>query len=274
MAKRNPPRGAGARTLKLLQCIASGELEFSLKHIAQQSALAPSTVHRLLAAWVDADLLERTGPKAYRLGPELFRIAALLLQRFEVRRIARPFLQRLWREWQETTSLCLYKPASHTALIAESIPTPHPLQLVFEPFGEISLPWGSMGRSILAYLPPEALQAVLAACRRSPITHRALPPRRKLEGQLATIRERGYAIYEDDALDIAGISAPVFGPSGAITGCIGVTMPDTRFRRISSSKLAAAVLSNAQALSLGLGYRAGERAGDAAGGHRRAGTYL
>ena len=178
MAKHNSPRGAGARTLKLLQCLASGEFEFSLKDIARQSDLAPSTAHRLLVPWVDTDLLERTGPTAYRLGPELFHIATLLLQRFEVRHIARPFLQSLWREWQETTSLCLYKPASHTALIAESIPTPHPLQLSFEPFGEISLPWGSMGRSILAYLSPEALQAVLAARPRSPIAHRALPPRR------------------------------------------------------------------------------------------------
>lgn len=255
MTARHAPRGAGARTLKLLQCMASSELEFSLKDLAQHSGLAPSTAHRLIALWVEADMLERTGPKAYRLGPELFRIAALVLQRFEARRIARPFLQRLWREWQETTSLCLYKPGSHTALIVESIPTPHPLQLVFEPYAELSLPWGSMGRAILAHLPREAQQAVLARRPRSPLSGRALPPRHKLEAQLQEIRARGYAVYEDDALDIAGISAPVFGPNAMVTGCVGVTMPDSRFRRISATKLAAAVLSNAQALSAAAGHR-------------------
>ena len=258
MARVKPPRGAGARTLRLLQCIASGELEFPLTELAKRSGLAPSTVHRLLSSWVELDLLERTGPKAYRIGPELFRTSALILQRFEVRRIARPFLQRLWREWQETTSLCLYKPATHTALVAESIPTSHPLQLVFEPFGEISLPWGSMGRAILAHLPPQAQRAVLDERPRSPLSHRALPPRRKLEAQLAAIRERGYAVYEDDALDMAGISAPLFGPAGAVTGCIGVTMPETRFRRVAAAKLATAVLGSARALSEALGHRAGE----------------
>ena len=258
MASGKSPRGAGARTLQILRCIACGELEFTLTELAQRSGLAPSTVHRLLSPWVEADLLERTGPKAYRIGPELFRTSALILQRFEVRRIARPFLQRLWREWQETTSLCLYKPATHSALVAESIPTPHPLQLVFEPFAEVSLPWGSMGRAILAHLPREAQQAVLEARPRSPLSHRALPAKRKLETQLALIRERGYAVYEDDALDIAGISAPVFGPGSSVTGCIAVTMPDTRFRRIHSSRLAAAVLSSARALSEALGHRGHE----------------
>ncbi len=253
MAASGANRGAGARTLELLQCIASGEREFSLKELAARSHLAPSTVHRLLDLWVQRDLIERAGPKAYRMGPELFRLAALIVRKFEIPRIARPFLESLWREWQETASLCLYKPSRHAATVAESIASPHPLQFVLVPYSEISLAWGSLGRAILAQLPAPEVEAVLEHGDRSPLSGKALPPRRALREELRLIRERGYALYEDDAMNMAGVSAPVFGAEGTLVGCIGVTLPASRFRKPVRERLPASVVESARRLSAALG---------------------
>ena len=246
-------RGAGARTLELLQCIASGEREFALTSLAQRSGLAPSTVHRLLDLWVQRDLVERAGPRAYQLGPELFRLASLIVQKFELHRIARPFLEALWWQWQETASFCLYKPSMHTATVAESIASPHPLQLVLAPYSEISLAWGSLGRAILAHLSAEVVQLVLARNHRGPLSGRPLPSRRELETELLSIRKRGYALYEDDAMNIAGVSAPVFGTGGVLLGSLGVTLPASRFPKPVRERLPAAVIRSAQRLSASLG---------------------
>jgi DNA-binding IclR family transcriptional regulator len=246
-------RGAGARTLELLRCVAMGEREFALKDLAERAGLAPSTVHRLLEFWVRRDLIERAGPKAYRLGPELFRLASLIVQKFELHRIARPFLEGLWTAWQETASFCLYEPSLHTATVAESIASPHPLQFVLAPYSEISLAWGSLGRSILAQLPAQEIKAVLAHDPRSPLSGRPPPPQRALREELRLIRERGYALYEDDAMNIAGVSAPVFTAGGAVVGCIGVTMPASRFHEPVREKLPGAVRQSARSLSSALG---------------------
>ena len=246
-------RGAGPRTIELLRHIASGEREFALKDLAERAGLAPSTVHRLLEFWVRRDLIERAGPKAYRLGPELFRLASLIARKFELPRIARPFLESLWKDWQETASLCLYRPAMHSAMVAESIASPHPLQFVLTPYSEISLPWGSLGRSILAHLPPQEIEAILADEPRSPLSGRPLPPRRAFRDELRRIRERGYAVYEDDTMNIAGVSSPVFAAGDAIVGCIGVTMPASRFGKPVRDGLPRAVLESARQLSKLLG---------------------
>lgn len=246
-------RGAGARTIELLRHIASGEREFALKDLADRAGLAPSTVHRLLDFWVRRDLIERAGPKAYRLGPELFRLASLIAQKFELPHMARPFLESLWKAWQETASFCLYRPALHSAMVAESIASPHPLQLVLTPYSEISLAWGSLGRSILAQLPPQEIDAILANEPRSPLSGRPLPPRRTLRDELRVIRERGYAVYEDDAMNIAGVSSPVFAGGGTIVGSIGVTMPASRFGKPVRDGLPRAVLESARQLSTLLG---------------------
>jgi len=248
-------RGAGARTLELLRCIALGEREFALKDLAERAALAPSTVHRLLDFWVRRDLIERAGPKAYRLGPELFRLASLITQKFELHRIAQPFVAALWNEWQETASFCLYEPSMLTATVAVSIPSPHPLQFVFAPFSEISLAWGSLGRAILAQLPPQEIDVVLAHPRKGPLSGRPPPARRALRKELRIIGERGYALYEDAAMNIAGVSAPVFTTGDAVVGCIGVTMPAARFHKPVRAKLPGSVLQGARRLSAALGSR-------------------
>lgn len=253
MASGADGRGAGARTLELLRCIATGEREFALKDLAERAHLAPSTVHRLLEFWVQRDLIERAGPKAYRLGPELFRLAALILQQFELHRVARPYLEALWTRWQETATFCLYKPATHTATVAESIASPHPLQLVIAPYSEISLAWGSLGRAILAQLPAQDIGAVLSPDSVSPLSGRPPPSRRALQEELRLTRERGYALYEDDTLNIAGVSAPVFGAGGTVVGSLGVTMPATRFRKPVRDGLPSAVIESARRLSGALG---------------------
>ena len=252
-AETQSTRGAGARTLELLRCIALGEREFALKDLAERAALAPSTVHRLLELWVRRDLIERAGPKAYRLGPALFRFASLIVLKFDLPRIARPFLEVLWKEWQETASFCLYEPSMHSAVVAVSIASPHPLQFVLVPYSEISLVWGSLGRSILAQLPEQELDLVLAQAHKSPLSGRPPPAARALRKELGMIRERGYALYEDGAMDIAGVSAPVFTTGGAVVGCIGVTMPASRFLKSIRERLPAAVLQNARRLSSAAG---------------------
>jgi len=245
---------AAGRVLRLLQCVAEADREFALKDLVARTDLAPSTTHRLLSFLVQAGLVERAGPKIYRQGPELLRMASLVLQKSEVHKLARPLLQELWTQWRETCSYCLYRPGTRTATVVETIRTPHPLQFLVELHAEISLAWGSMGRSILAYLPSADVEAVLADHRRSPLSGRLAPTRRAMDRELDQIRQRGYAVYEDKALDVAGVASPVFGPAGTVVGCIGVTMPLSRFRKCNESELCAAVVAKTRRLSAAGGF--------------------
>jgi DNA-binding IclR family transcriptional regulator len=149
--------------------------------------------------------------------------------------------------------LCLYKVTARTAVMAESIRSPHPLQFVFEPFAEISLAWGSLGRSILAELPGEDIDAVLASRRPGPLSRKPLPSRRNLLRDLRDIKRRGHAVYMDATLNIAGVAAPIFGPGGFVLGCLGVTMPASRFDASVRSGLAKAVPKASRKVSAALG---------------------
>ena len=243
------PGGSAGRLVHLLKLVATGPSTFALGELVERSGLPPSSVHRLLKEMVSSGLVERGAGQAYKPGRELFRLASQLVSRFDLARSARPFLESLVEDWKETAVLCVYSPTSHNAVIADVVPTPHPLRFAVEIGGVIALPWGSLGRAILAFLPPGEIEAVIREATVGPISGQPRSPRGVLETELSSIREHGFSQFFDSSNDIAGIASPVFGAGREILGCLGVTMPSKRYQLHTQDDLAIAVRSAAQDLT-------------------------
>lgn len=258
MADKDDARGSGARTIQLLKHIAEGGVEFTLKNLAEQLGWAPSTVHRLLQPLAAAAIVERTPAQSYRIGREFFRISALVSRKYEKGKVATPYLQALWTEWQETSAFAVYHKMTQTINVAELINTPHPLQYVVEPMVELSLVWGSLGRAVLAHLSEEDFELAYEKAGLGPLSGRPLPSRKKLREDVKLTKERGFALYEDRAyIDVAGIAAPIFDSSGDVIGALGLLMPISRFEDYSLKDLSRSVMRYAKQLSQSLGHHAG-----------------
>ncbi|MBO9580401.1 MAG: IclR family transcriptional regulator [Sphingobium sp.] len=245
-------RGSGLRTIALLKLVAECEGPFTLGELASKALLPPSSVHRLLQPLVREGLVERAAGQSYQAGSEFLRIASLVIRHVDVGRLARPILQRLWEQWEETSSLCLYKPDTQRAIVVETIQTPHPLRFVIEPFSELSLSWGSLGRSILAFLPPDDATSALRRIGPGPLS--GLPPPEDMETIVQDIRTWGFAHYRDETIDAAGVAAPVFRADGTILGSLGVTAPARRLTADRVSEIADTVMAAAEELSRMLGH--------------------
>jgi DNA-binding IclR family transcriptional regulator len=244
-----PPRGAADRIAYLLKLIASGPPRFTLGELAERARLPASSVHRLLQGLLRSGLVERGSGQTYRQGRELHRMASHLVANFDLVRSARPLLHELVAKWQETAVLCVYSPVSRKAVIADVVDTSNPLRFAVERGREISLPWGSLGRAILAFLPSGEIEAIMRESTLGPLTGRPRSTRSEMEDALVQIRADGLARYFNPDHDIAGISGPVFGGEGEILGCIGVTMPSRRFQLHLEDDLAIAVREAAERLS-------------------------
>ncbi len=243
------PRGAADRLAYLLKLVATAPSRFSLSEIAARAQLPQSSVHRLLQVLVRAGLVERSAGQTYRAGRELHRLASQLVARFDLTRSARPLLEDLVANFHETAVLCVYSPLQHRAVIADVALTPHALRFAVERGVEIELPWGSLGRAILAFLTPGEIEMVIREARNGPLTGRPRLPRPELESDLAQIRTNGFSRYFDPHIEIAGIAGPIFGADGEVLGCIGVTMPSKRYQLHLEDNLVLAVREAAQKLS-------------------------
>lgn len=248
--------GTGPRLIALLRLIAEGGRSFSLKELAANANLPPSSVHRLLQILTRAGMVERGPQLSYGPGRELYRMASILRARFDLGGTARPFLERLWSQWQETTVLCAFNPTSRTGSIVEVLLTTHPLRFAVEIGMELALPWGSLGQAMLANLAAADVDVVLRQATIGPLSGRPLPPRAEVLSDLARIRERGFADYFDPNYDVAGVAAPLFGGDRMLIGCIGITMPSQRFELHDRDAMTAAVRDAAIELSELLAFQA------------------
>lgn len=247
--KSETESGTGPRLIALLRLIAEGGRSFSLKEIAARADMPPSSVHRLLQILTRAGMVERGPHLSYGPGRELYSMASILRARFDFVGTARPFLEQLWSQWQETTVLCAFNPTSRTGSIVEVLLTTHPLRFAVEIGMELALPWGSLGQAMLANLAAADVDAVLRNATIGPLSGRPLPPRAQVLSDLALIRERGFADYFDPNYEVAGVAAPLFGRDRVLIGCIGITMPSQRFDLHDRDSMTAAVRSAAGELS-------------------------
>jgi DNA-binding IclR family transcriptional regulator len=233
----------------MLTVVAEIGPSFTLKELSAQLRLPASSTHRLLRVLVRSNLVERGKGQSYRPGRELYRLAALLRAKFDLGRAARPLLERLWTRWQETTVLCVYNAALRRANVAEVVLTRHPLRFAMEAGFELALPWGSLGRAILAHVGEEERDAILAVATVGPLSGRPLPRRAALRADLQRIRAQGAAVYFDPGFELAGVAAPVFGAQQRLFGSLGVVMPTGRFDQQGAPAMSKAVRAAAEELS-------------------------
>jgi IclR family pca regulon transcriptional regulator len=83
----------------------------------------------------------------------------------------------------------------------------------------------SMGRVLLSDLESDALDAVLATPSRSGIIPRVVPTRAELDTDLGEIRERGWALSDEQlSVGIRSVAAPVRDPQGRVAAAMNVTV--------------------------------------------------
>ena len=93
------------RMMHLIDALASYPDPVSLKQLALDTHLHPSTAHRILAALITQGFVERTDNSCYRLGIRLLELGNLVKSRISVREVAMPAMLRLHAFTGESVNL-------------------------------------------------------------------------------------------------------------------------------------------------------------------------
>jgi DNA-binding IclR family transcriptional regulator len=102
---KNPSIQVIDRAAALLNAIADYPEAVSLKLLAADTGLHPSTAHRILAALAEAALVERDGVGRYLLGRQLLHLAARVKRGIDIRQEAMDIMEGLRDQIGETVNL-------------------------------------------------------------------------------------------------------------------------------------------------------------------------
>jgi DNA-binding IclR family transcriptional regulator len=229
--------------------------DLSLGELSSKLELHKSTVHRLIMVLERHKLVERNSANGrYRLGLKLFEFGTKAVAKLDLRGRARPVLERLVLETSETVHLCILddtevvyldkvEPA-RSVRMASSVGRRNPAYCT------------AVGKAILAWLPEEQVESIVRKHGLKAVTSNTITSFLELKTELAAIRDRGYAIDDEEIEEgVRCVGCVVRDFSGGPVAAISVSGPAFRLTREKLKSVARPVVAAAHALSAELGFK-------------------
>lgn len=213
-----------------------------------------STGYRFLQAMIELGLLDRDAATG-RLRPGLSFVALgqLAQQQFELGQVARPFMEELALETQETVLLAVLREGQ--AYCAEKVESAQRVRLSFDLGARLPLHAGASSKILLAQLPESEVERVIRKRGLPRYTPKTIVNPTALHRELARIRKDGYAesLEEFDAGAWA-ISAPIYGSRDGTIAGLTLSGPLQRLTPQRKAEWIIAVCRTAARISTKLGY--------------------
>lgn len=218
--------GSLEKGIQVIELLAEKE-PLSVSQVGTELGLNRSASHRFLATLRELGYAEKGDDGKYRLTFRLLEQAMKTMDRFEIRRTARPFMQRLSMLTRETVNLGFWDGRAIVHL--DKIDSQNILRMDSRIGSRADAYCTALGKAILAWLPEDELSAYLEAASFEAHGPGTLGTAAELRGNLREIRERGYAVDDEEmAPGLRCIAAPVFDFTGYPRYAISISGPATR----------------------------------------------
>jgi DNA-binding IclR family transcriptional regulator len=241
------------RAARILKALAGGPGRLGVSELSARLGLAKGTVHGLLRTLQDHGLVEQHADSdKYQLGPELLKLSNRYLDLSELRARSLAWSELLAERAQEAVRVAV--PHESGVLVVHHVFRPDATLQILEVGSVLPLHATALGKAVLAYL-DEPIVADVFRGELPRLTGHTHVQASVLKREVASIRERGYALEREEAvLGEVGVAAPIFDRRSETVGAIGVAGPRERvLRRGREQVVSAAVIEAARAISRDLG---------------------
>jgi DNA-binding IclR family transcriptional regulator len=235
------------RTMALLRLLATADGRgLRLKDVADGAGLPRPTAHRILAGLIAEGMVERdAGGKVYRLGLDLFRMAALAGNPMNLRELCRPSLLRLTGSLGETIFLLVR--SGFDAVCIDRTAGLLPIRsFTGDIGGSVMLGTGQGAMTILAHLTPgeqdEVIRYNLPRMRDFAGLDEAF-----LRAEMARVRAIGFCDGAQGLIPgMAGLGVPIVTPEGRAVAALSVGSTTDRMTPERNAVIAEILMSEAR----------------------------
>ena len=236
-----------ARGLAVIRAFDTEHPKMTLTEVAARTELTRATARRFLHTLAELGYV-RTDGKIFALTAKVLQLGYAYLSGLSLPQLAQPHLEELSLELGESTSAAVLE-GTDIAYIAR-VSTRRIMTVGITVGTRFPAYATSMGRVLLAALPPAKLEEYLAAAEIRPLTPGAIGTRAALLAELDTVRAQGWCLLNQELeLGLMSIAAPVHdGPK--VVAAINVSLqaqtvsaqpdPDAYLKAVREAALATA----------------------------------
>jgi IclR family KDG regulon transcriptional repressor len=209
------------RALDVLFLFNEEQPEWSVAELSQVLGLHRSIVYRVLSTFEQRGIVTRNHSGGrYRLGLKLIELANVVLANMDLRQVVHPVMERLVRETgecafltvvSEDESVCIHKIESHQQV-----------RVTLTIGGRYPLYAGASNKLLLAYLPPEEIDKVIARGLKQ-LTPDTITHPDRLREDLAKIRRQGWTFSVGELTPgVAAVAAPLRDSNGDAVAALSI----------------------------------------------------
>ncbi len=216
------------RALDVLLLFDKEHPEWSVAELSQALGLHRSIVYRVLCTFEQRGVVIRsnTGGR-YRLGLKLVELANVVLASMDLRQVAHPVMERLVRETGESAFLTVV--SEDESVCIHRIESPQQVRVTLTIGGRYPLYAGASNKLLLAYLPTEKTDGIIAHGLKQ-LTPDTITVPDQLREDLAKIRRQGWVFTVGELTPgVAAIAAALRDSNGEVVAALSIACPASRF---------------------------------------------
>lgn len=225
------------RGLLVIEAFDETHPRLSLSDVAKLTGLTRAAARRYLHTLTQLDYAAFDG-RFFSLSPKVLRLGFAYLSSSPLPERLQPVLTRLSTATGESSSAAVLE-GDDIVYVARSA-TRRIMSIGLGVGSRLPAHCTSLGRAILAHQPTPALDAYLERARLAPLTPHTITDRDALRRELALVRERGYAVVNEELeLGLRSIAVPLVQQNDRVTVALNIS---THAARLTAAEVEALFL--------------------------------
>lgn len=227
------------KAFELLLVLSREQVPIPLRRLTAETRLPKPTVYRLLQTMKGMGFVSQDEDSGFYAMGENAALLAAGKPHIELRAAARPLLEQLHGQFDETVNLGVRDDLQVRYL--EFLETAKPLRLVSRPGETDPIHSTALGRAILAALPEREAREIVTRCEMRALTPRTVVDAEEILRRVNRARIRGWS--EESGENNEGVVCLGFSlaPWGYPTGAVSVSIPAVRFNHALRNRIVAVI---------------------------------
>lgn len=198
----------------------------TLSEVAAAAGLTRATARRVLLTLVELGYV-RQDARNFSLTPRVLDLGYSFLSSFRAVDLAQAPMEHLAEELQESSSMSILD--NGEVVYVARVPTKRIMTIALALGSRLPAYPTSMGRVLLAGLTEDALDGYLESTPLQPLTKHTITDRKELVAVLDGVRERGFAIVDQELEEgVRSIAAPITTADATVIAAINVSAHASR----------------------------------------------
>jgi DNA-binding IclR family transcriptional regulator len=243
------------KCFQVVGCLYDADRALSLEELVRRTGYKKTSCFRILKTMLSLKILEQNAEtKTYQFGTRLVLIGLAALKNMSLHKTSLPILQKLRDETRETVNLSILN--GKEILYVERLMSNYIVNLNVNVGDRLPIHCTSMGKAILANLPENIAQKIMAEIRLEPKTKKTIVDPVALKRELSQIKKKGYA-ENDEELEkgLRAVAAPILNHTGEAVAATNIVWTTARHpSRKAFEIFTPKIVSAAEQISVRLGY--------------------